>query len=341
MGKQQYLGHAWVLAAAAALLAPAAGQAQTVIFGAPLFGRPPVTLGSPLGGYGGYGWPGYGGFGWPGYGGYGWPGYGGYGLPGYGGYGGAFSAPFAGYSYSYMNTAPYVGLPTYQPLTGYGFGTGSYGFTTGLPPTTAYGSGYPRMRSTNYPPWTAYTAGGLDGLPASSLTGSAAFRQTTYPELYVGAPGPGASLGSFAPVAYASAVCGGLTYAPVAYSPAGYVATAAAAFGPPTRVRQSNYQADTAAGPAVYAPGLAPRRAQVDVRLPSAGAEVWFDGVKMQLAGKTRRFFTPPLEPGSKYTYTVRARWLANGQTRQQTRNVYLRAGDVLDVAFPAPSGKQ
>jgi uncharacterized protein (TIGR03000 family) len=289
MGERRILPRTWALAAAAALLAPAAAPAQ-FFYGYPGIGRPPVTLYSPvgvgsywpgyysLGGYGGVGsyGPGYYGSGSYGLGGYGGvgsygPGYYGSGSYGLGGYGG-FSYPYGNfYAYNYTTT-PYLNVPTYSPFMPV---SPAYGSWAGLAPagSTAYAA-VPYMRNKAYP---LSTTGGLTaGLPASSLTGPAAMRPT-------------------------------------------------------------QYASDTGIRAAAYAAGPALRRAEVDVRLPSAKAELWFDGVRTSKTGKQRQFFTPQLRPGARYTYTVRARWRQNGRVREDTRNVYLRPGDVLEVDFTRP----
>jgi uncharacterized protein (TIGR03000 family) len=76
--------------------------------------------------------------------------------------------------------------------------------------------------------------------------------------------------------------------------------------------------------------------ASVNVRLP-ADAEVWFDGRKMTISGVVRRFLTPPLEPGDRYSYEVIAQWEENGQTVTRTQRVTVTAGATVDVVFPAP----
>jgi uncharacterized protein (TIGR03000 family) len=75
-------------------------------------------------------------------------------------------------------------------------------------------------------------------------------------------------------------------------------------------------------------------KAQVDVGVPMADTRLWFNGEAAQQTGTERRFFTPPLEPGKEYTYTIRASW-RNGDrevTREQV--VTVRAGEETSVRF-------
>ena len=77
--------------------------------------------------------------------------------------------------------------------------------------------------------------------------------------------------------------------------------------------------------------------AHVDVRVPAATAQVWFDGVLMQQSGLERRFVTPALEAGSVYTLEVRASWCdAAGTPVVRTRRLHVRAGNHQTVDFNA-----
>jgi uncharacterized protein (TIGR03000 family) len=91
----------------------------------------------------------------------------------------------------------------------------------------------------------------------------------------------------------------------------------------------------TLAAPAPPAP------AQVDVRLPFAEAEVWFDGQKTTQTGDVRYFESPPLDPNGQYVYEVRAAWTADGEEVMKTRRIRVRAGDHVIVDFTAPPPKE
>lgn len=74
-------------------------------------------------------------------------------------------------------------------------------------------------------------------------------------------------------------------------------------------------------------------KARIEVRLPSANAQVWLDGVRMTQTGISRRFVTPELDPKSRYSYEIKVRW-DNGSSQEDTRRVSVRAGDSLMVDF-------
>jgi uncharacterized protein (TIGR03000 family) len=66
-----------------------------------------------------------------------------------------------------------------------------------------------------------------------------------------------------------------------------------------------------------------------------ADAKVWFNDTPTTSSGQFREFDTPPLAPGKRYTYTVRARWKENGHEVTQTQQVQVTAGVHLHVDFP------
>jgi uncharacterized protein (TIGR03000 family) len=106
------------------------------------------------------------------------------------------------------------------------------------------------------------------------------------------------------------------------------------------------YVAETASTPPRMRPTVNPAipyrdeavgdsRAHLDVRVPTASAELWFDGVRMQQSGLDRSFVTPPLQPGSAYTFELRVSWLdAAGKQQTRTRRVDVRAGEQQSVDF-------
>jgi uncharacterized protein (TIGR03000 family) len=69
-------------------------------------------------------------------------------------------------------------------------------------------------------------------------------------------------------------------------------------------------------------------------RVP-ADAELWFDGHRTSQSGTERIFHTPPLTRGQGYHYTVRARWMRDGETMDQTQRVSVSAGSRTTVFFP------
>jgi uncharacterized protein (TIGR03000 family) len=75
-------------------------------------------------------------------------------------------------------------------------------------------------------------------------------------------------------------------------------------------------------------------QAAVDVQSP-AGAELWIEGVKTEQAGASRSFLSPPLTPGKRYTYEIRARWKEGGREVEQKQEVVIQAGSRVNVSFP------
>jgi len=72
------------------------------------------------------------------------------------------------------------------------------------------------------------------------------------------------------------------------------------------------------------------------VNVPSPDAEIWVEGSPTQQRGMSREFQSPPLTPGRDYTYHIRARWMENGQMRDQTRVLKVHAGEWETVNFTA-----
>jgi uncharacterized protein (TIGR03000 family) len=75
---------------------------------------------------------------------------------------------------------------------------------------------------------------------------------------------------------------------------------------------------------------------RLDVIVPDT-AEVWIEGVAMKQKGGVRKFVSPPLVPGGKYAYEVRARWTQDGRPIDQVHEVTVRAGELVRVDFLKP----
>jgi uncharacterized protein (TIGR03000 family) len=72
--------------------------------------------------------------------------------------------------------------------------------------------------------------------------------------------------------------------------------------------------------------------ARVEVKLPDANGEVWFDGQKTRQMGATRTFTTPPLD--GTYQYQVSAAWHQDGRLVTQDRTVSVKPGANVTVDF-------
>jgi uncharacterized protein (TIGR03000 family) len=73
--------------------------------------------------------------------------------------------------------------------------------------------------------------------------------------------------------------------------------------------------------------------ARVTVRLPE-DARLYVDGVSCPLTSATRSFSTPPLEPGKKYQYTLKAELLRDGETYADSKRITVQAGKESTVDF-------
>jgi uncharacterized protein (TIGR03000 family) len=94
------------------------------------------------------------------------------------------------------------------------------------------------------------------------------------------------------------------------------------------------YAQDVMLPPMNQVTGLA---ALIDIKMPCYG-ELWVDGVPMEQLGTDRLFRSPPLEKGSEYVYTVKARWLdCEGKPVEQTQDVRVHSGERVLLIFPKP----
>jgi uncharacterized protein (TIGR03000 family) len=83
---------------------------------------------------------------------------------------------------------------------------------------------------------------------------------------------------------------------------------------------------------AYYAPE-ADNKARIHVRIP-ADATLWIDGDPTQQTGAERDFVTPPLTPGSTFTYTMKARWMQGNDPVERTIKVDVRANATSQADF-------
>jgi len=86
-------------------------------------------------------------------------------------------------------------------------------------------------------------------------------------------------------------------------------------------------------------PVVSQQAATVVVLLPRADAQVWFDGAATSQQGMERSFVSPPLQPGT-YTYTIRARWMENGQSFERERQVNVQRGQSVTLSFRGDTGE-
>jgi uncharacterized protein (TIGR03000 family) len=77
-------------------------------------------------------------------------------------------------------------------------------------------------------------------------------------------------------------------------------------------------------------------RCYIHVHVP-ANAQVMFDNTPTQQTGMDRTFMSPALDNNQNYTYQISARWMDNGQQRNETRTVRLIQGQSVNVDFTSP----
>jgi uncharacterized protein (TIGR03000 family) len=83
---------------------------------------------------------------------------------------------------------------------------------------------------------------------------------------------------------------------------------------------------------AFYGPGA--QTALIDIRLPIATAEIFFNGTRTNQTGISRLFVTPALDPQKDNTYEVKAKWIENGEQKERTETVKVPAGGRILVDF-------
>jgi uncharacterized protein (TIGR03000 family) len=71
----------------------------------------------------------------------------------------------------------------------------------------------------------------------------------------------------------------------------------------------------------------------VNVSVPT-DAKIMFQGEKTTQTGSARRFVSPSLTAGYRYSYTVQATWMENGKEVSQSRSLAVQPGDVVNVTF-------
>jgi len=81
-------------------------------------------------------------------------------------------------------------------------------------------------------------------------------------------------------------------------------------------------------------------RARLQVDVP-ANAQVWVSGERTAQTGAVRTFLSPQLTLGKTYLYTVRARWISDSGMRDETRKVYVRPNETVEVDFTTSSAPQ
>ncbi|HJZ55019.1 MAG TPA: TIGR03000 domain-containing protein [Gemmataceae bacterium] len=84
-----------------------------------------------------------------------------------------------------------------------------------------------------------------------------------------------------------------------------------------------------------HTPNLYPTAGTVSITMP-ADAKLLFNGTPAEGSGGQRTFQTPPLQPGQDYAYDLTAQVVVDGQVRQVTERVIVRAGEETKVTLAA-----
>lgn len=115
------------------------------------------------------------------------------------------------------------------------------------------------------------------------------------------------------------------------YSSPGYYVDPNLTYSYPSTATQSYY----------FGPGTAAQPINITVLVPNPDAEVWFENSPTRQRGMSRQFQSPPADAGFTYTYTIKARWMQNGQPVEREQQVSARAGENVTADFRAASGEQ
>jgi len=98
--------------------------------------------------------------------------------------------------------------------------------------------------------------------------------------------------------------------------------------------RRHYYTGGGAAAGQVPTSTAATGQAVIDVRVPVASAEVYFEGVNTRQQGEKRVFLSPALQTGQTFHYKVSAKWRDGEKAVEREKSVDIRAGDTVVVDF-------
>jgi uncharacterized protein (TIGR03000 family) len=117
------------------------------------------------------------------------------------------------------------------------------------------------------------------------------------------------------------------------YSPDyGVPANSPAQFTSPSVAGASTFSS-LAGSPAALSATPDPNAIFIRVQVP-ADAEVWLEGQKTAQTGRVRFFESPPVAPGRKYVYHIRARWNDGGHIADEVREATVSAGAYVIADF-------
>jgi uncharacterized protein (TIGR03000 family) len=76
------------------------------------------------------------------------------------------------------------------------------------------------------------------------------------------------------------------------------------------------------------------RHSRFHVYAPTAEARLFFEGTLVKGSGQDRAFYSPELEQGRRYAFTVVAVWVENGREVTHEMRVAFWAGDDVVIDF-------
>jgi uncharacterized protein (TIGR03000 family) len=109
-------------------------------------------------------------------------------------------------------------------------------------------------------------------------------------------------------------------YGPRYYPPRGPIVGAPSVYGDPTFAPGQPYQTQGQALPVT-----------IDVKLP-ADAELWIEGKKMTQKGALRKFVSPALTVGERYTYEFRVKWKEGDKLVTRTQSLDVTPGQQVKL---------
>jgi len=77
--------------------------------------------------------------------------------------------------------------------------------------------------------------------------------------------------------------------------------------------------------------------ATIVVTVP-ADAKLYFDNAPTTSKSERREFVSPALQPGTEYSYNIKAEIVRDGKTEVKTEKVIVRAGTQTSISFSFPT---